>query len=198
MAKRSDQPGAVLIEPERDAGDTRSTPFDGDAAARLRMAIGKLSRRLRPTVAGSGLSPSQISALFTIVRRGPLGLSELAELEALNPTMLSRIIVHLCDLGLIRRESRHLRALAVPNYRRYISGQSVSLIGTWMQMTAQSWLVLTLTTRAPRSGDRRAADAAGPAARPLRRRDRRPRRQAPADDRAAERDGRAGADRSGC
>ena len=36
-------------------------------------------------------------------------------------------------------------ALAVPNYRRYISGQSISLIGTWMQMTAQSWLVLTLT-----------------------------------------------------
>ncbi|HET8978226.1 MAG TPA: MFS transporter [Solirubrobacteraceae bacterium] len=36
-------------------------------------------------------------------------------------------------------------ALAVPNYRRYYAGQSISLIGTWMQMTAQSWLVLTLT-----------------------------------------------------
>ena len=37
------------------------------------------------------------------------------------------------------------QALAVPNYRRYISGQAVSLTGTWMQMTAQAWLVLTLT-----------------------------------------------------
>lgn len=36
-------------------------------------------------------------------------------------------------------------ALAVPNYRRYYSGQAVSLIGTWMQMTAQAWLVLSLT-----------------------------------------------------
>ncbi len=36
-------------------------------------------------------------------------------------------------------------ALSVPNYRRYISGQSISLVGTWMQMTAQSWLVLSLT-----------------------------------------------------
>jgi MFS family permease len=36
-------------------------------------------------------------------------------------------------------------ALAVPNYRRYYGGQAISLIGTWMQMTAQSWLVLTLT-----------------------------------------------------
>jgi MFS family permease len=36
-------------------------------------------------------------------------------------------------------------ALGIPNYRRYIGGQSVSLIGTWMQSVAQSWLVLQLT-----------------------------------------------------
>jgi MFS family permease len=36
-------------------------------------------------------------------------------------------------------------ALQVPNYRRYYSGQAISMIGTWMQMTAQAWLVLTLT-----------------------------------------------------
>jgi len=35
-------------------------------------------------------------------------------------------------------------SLSVPNYRRYYSGQAISLIGTWMQMTAQAWLVLTL------------------------------------------------------
>ncbi|MGB9186035.1 MAG: MFS transporter [Solirubrobacteraceae bacterium] len=36
-------------------------------------------------------------------------------------------------------------ALAIPNYRRYYGGQAISLTGTWMQMTAQAWLVLTLT-----------------------------------------------------
>ena len=36
-------------------------------------------------------------------------------------------------------------ALSVPNYRLYFGGQAVSLAGTWMQMTAQAWLVLTLT-----------------------------------------------------
>jgi MFS family permease len=36
-------------------------------------------------------------------------------------------------------------ALSVRNFRRYYSGQAISMIGTWMQMTAQSWLVLTLT-----------------------------------------------------
>jgi MFS family permease len=43
-------------------------------------------------------------------------------------------------------------ALAVPNYRRYTAGQSVSLIGTWMQMAAQSWLVLSLTGSATTLG----------------------------------------------
>jgi MFS family permease len=36
-------------------------------------------------------------------------------------------------------------SLKVYNYRLYFTGQSVSLIGTWMQSTAQAWLVLTLT-----------------------------------------------------
>ena len=36
-------------------------------------------------------------------------------------------------------------SLKVPNYRLYFTGQSISMVGTWMQMTAQSWLVLTLT-----------------------------------------------------
>ncbi|HUB74519.1 MAG TPA: MarR family transcriptional regulator [Solirubrobacteraceae bacterium] len=74
-----------------------------DASERLRAAIGRLSRRLRPTVAGSGLTPSQISVLFTVVRLGPVGLSELAELESLNATMLSRITANLCEAGLIVR-----------------------------------------------------------------------------------------------
>ena len=39
----------------------------------------------------------------------------------------------------------HVLLVAVPNYRRYFIGQAISLVGTWMQTTAQSWLVLTLT-----------------------------------------------------
>jgi DNA-binding MarR family transcriptional regulator len=76
-----------------------------EATERLRAAIGRLSRRLRPTVAGSGLTPSQISVLFAVVRLGPIGLSELAEIESLNATMLSRITAQLCDAGLIVREA---------------------------------------------------------------------------------------------
>src|SRR6185369_8734556 len=31
------------------------------------------------------------------------------------------------------------------NYRLYFTGQSISLIGTWMQKTAVSWVVYSLT-----------------------------------------------------
>ncbi len=47
---------------------------------------------------------------------------------------------------------RTFAALTVPNFRRYFFGQSTSLIGTWMQTVAQSWLVFTLTHSAPAIG----------------------------------------------
>lgn len=43
-------------------------------------------------------------------------------------------------------------SLKIRNYRVYFYGQSVSLVGTWMQMTAQAWLVLTLTHSATALG----------------------------------------------
>jgi MFS family permease len=45
----------------------------------------------------------------------------------------------------VRASRTTFAALSVPNYRRYYAGQAISLTGTWMQMTAQAWLVLTLT-----------------------------------------------------
>ena len=38
-----------------------------------------------------------------------------------------------------------LRALSYPNYRLFFGGQIVSLIGSWISMTATSWLVYRLT-----------------------------------------------------
>lgn len=52
--------------------------------------------------------------------------------------------------ALARREA--FAALLVPNFRLFYSGQSLSLVGTWMQSVAQSWLVLTLTNSATAVG----------------------------------------------
>ena len=44
-----------------------------------------------------------------------------------------------------QRLSRGFHALANRNYRLFWTGQVVSLSGSWMQTTAQAWLVLELT-----------------------------------------------------
>ncbi len=40
---------------------------------------------------------------------------------------------------------RTFSSLSNGNYRKFFFGQTTSLVGTWMQTTAQSWLVLTIT-----------------------------------------------------
>jgi DNA-binding MarR family transcriptional regulator len=76
-----------------------------DAAERLRTAVARLSRSLRLTHVDGNLSPSQREVLFTITRRGPLRLSELAASEGLNPTMVSRIVSHLETAELVTRSA---------------------------------------------------------------------------------------------
>lgn len=43
------------------------------------------------------------------------------------------------------RRTATFAALANPNFRRFFTGQAISMIGTWMQSVAQAWLVLELT-----------------------------------------------------
>ncbi|MGP8163306.1 MAG: MarR family winged helix-turn-helix transcriptional regulator [Acidimicrobiales bacterium] len=74
-----------------------------DVAVRLRMAIARLFRRIERTRAGVALTPSETTVLSAVVRQGPLRLSDLAKAEAMNPTMLSRIIRDLEEAGLVRR-----------------------------------------------------------------------------------------------
>src|SRR5271163_2644641 len=84
-----------------------ATHPDLERATRLRQVIGKLHRSLRVTDASSaaGLAPARVSALLNVERHGPMRLSQLAEDEGVNPTMLSRMVGDLVDLGLFERSS---------------------------------------------------------------------------------------------
>jgi DNA-binding MarR family transcriptional regulator len=79
--------------------------IDTETPARLRAVVGKLSRRVNGSTRGETMTPSQLSVLGSVARQGPLRLSELAELETLNPTMLSRIVANLDEAGLVHRRS---------------------------------------------------------------------------------------------
>ena len=71
-------------------------------ATSLRLVAGRLSRRLRQQ-GGAGLSPSQLSALATVERHGPLHLGELAGLEGVAPPTLTRVVARLEEAGLVVR-----------------------------------------------------------------------------------------------
>ena len=77
--------------------------MDEDSVIRLRRTVLRLARQLNAASVGEGLTPTQASVLGIITRRGPLGLTELSEIEGLNPTMLSRVVGKLDSFGLIRR-----------------------------------------------------------------------------------------------
>jgi DNA-binding MarR family transcriptional regulator len=79
------------------------TQVERETVERLRAALGRTSRSLRSTDAGEGLTPTELSILATITRRGSLRLTELAEFERVNPTMLSRIAARLAEAELISR-----------------------------------------------------------------------------------------------
>lgn len=80
---------------------------DTETAARLGAVIGRLSRRLRPTPAArdAGLTPTRVTILLGVVRRGRTRLSELSAAEGINPTMLSRVVSDLVQAGLLARVS---------------------------------------------------------------------------------------------
>jgi len=77
--------------------------MDEESVIRLRRTILRLARQLNAASVGEGLTPTQASVLGIVTNRGPLGLTELTEIEGLNPTMLSRVVGKLDSFGLIRR-----------------------------------------------------------------------------------------------
>lgn len=71
-------------------------------AARLQLAVTRLSRRLRRET-GADLTPSQLSVISSIHRNGPVTLGELAECERVAPPTITRIVGKLEAAGLVSR-----------------------------------------------------------------------------------------------
>lgn len=71
--------------------------------SRLRVALARIARLVDRQVSGDGMTRTQLSVLGTAARLGDVGISELAEIEGLNPTMLSRLIGKLEVAGLVGR-----------------------------------------------------------------------------------------------
>lgn len=79
-------------------------PLDStEVAGRLAVAVGRINRRIRP--AGDGLSQGLLSALSTIVRKGPLRPGDLARIEIVAAPSATRAIAELETRGLVARQA---------------------------------------------------------------------------------------------
>ncbi|MFL5796354.1 MAG: MarR family winged helix-turn-helix transcriptional regulator [Actinomycetota bacterium] len=80
----------------------RGQPSVNRLAEELRLAVTRLARRLRQH-ADEGLSPSQLSALSTIDRRGPMTLGDVASAERIQPPTVTAAVARLEEAGLVVR-----------------------------------------------------------------------------------------------
>ena len=88
------------------------TPPLPEVASRLRLAIMRLSRRLRQHAPG-GITPSQLSALSTIVAEERITLSQLAVAERVQPPSITRVVdVLVTDGYATRTQSEEDRRVA--------------------------------------------------------------------------------------
>jgi DNA-binding MarR family transcriptional regulator len=94
------KPGAA--RPDDTAGLVADT---AGLAARLRLAVARLHRRVRHegTVAGEELTASSMAALATIEAAGPITLGELAAVEHVQPPSMTRIVARLEEWGYVTR-----------------------------------------------------------------------------------------------
>ena len=72
-------------------------------ASTLRLAVMRLARRMRVERADNFLTLSQIAALATLERSGPLTPGELAALEKVQPPSMTRLVARVEELGLVAR-----------------------------------------------------------------------------------------------
>ena len=102
-----------------------TAPADARLAAGLRLVVMRLARRLRQQSEGD-VTPSQLSALSSVDRLGPLTLGELAAAEQIQPPSMTKIVSGLEAHGFVIREAdakdrRVARVRISDEGRRYVA-----------------------------------------------------------------------------
>jgi DNA-binding MarR family transcriptional regulator len=80
------------------------TTLDTAALAHdLRLAVMRLSRRLRSQRVDTSVTLTHLAALSTLKRHGPMSPGELAAHERVQPPSMTRVVVALEGMGLVTR-----------------------------------------------------------------------------------------------
>jgi DNA-binding MarR family transcriptional regulator len=114
--------GRVVVQVEEKAqARAQSQAPTGELAARLRLAVLRLSRQVRQQLVGE-VTQSQVSVLSSVEKLGSPTLGELAAFEQVQPPSMTRQIDALVAGGLLSREA-HDTDRRIVRVRLTASGQ---------------------------------------------------------------------------
>jgi DNA-binding MarR family transcriptional regulator len=82
---------------------SRSSLDTAALAHDLRLAVMRLSRRLRNQRVDTSVTLTHLAALSTLKRHGPMSPGELANHERVQPPSMTRVVVALEGMGLVTR-----------------------------------------------------------------------------------------------
>ena len=80
-----------------------TAPDAAALASRMRIAVMRLSRKLRREGSGANITPTLLAALSTIERHGRMTAGELATHEQVQKPTVTRILADLLERGLVTR-----------------------------------------------------------------------------------------------
>jgi DNA-binding MarR family transcriptional regulator len=107
-----------------------------ELAGELRLAVHRLTRRLRQENPPDDLTLSQVSALAVVFREGPLTAGDLAAAEQVRPPSMTRMIAALETSGMVDRTPNPADARQV---MVSITDRGRSTMETYIQLREQ-WL----------------------------------------------------------
>jgi DNA-binding MarR family transcriptional regulator len=127
---------------------TTTAPPLTETAATLRLAVGRLSRRMRQESA-LGHSLTQIGILVTLDRQGPTTFGDLAQAERVAPPTITKAVANLVGEGLVEKvadpdDRRVHRARLTPAGRADLES---------IRRQREAWLTTRLATLDPAAVD---------------------------------------------
>jgi DNA-binding MarR family transcriptional regulator len=116
-----------------------------ELASQLRPALLRLTRLVRFQRVDMSITLTQLSALGALAKHGPMSAGELANFERVQPPSMTKVLAHLEERGLVRRDAH-------PADRRQaiiaITDAGVSLLES-ERRSRDAWLARRLTTLTP-------------------------------------------------
>ena len=76
----------------------------GELASLLRPSLLRLTRLIRNQRVDMSVTLTQISAMATLNKRGPMSAGELASFERVQPPSMTKVLANLEERGFVRRE----------------------------------------------------------------------------------------------